>query len=70
MRNHEHHKQVYAPEVIGSKLLSRDGDNSRVYLRLRKKKIITVILKTEYDKVFGRGGLHTRAIAAAPALPR
>ena len=70
LRNYEHHKQVYAPEVIDSKLLSRDGDHSRVYLRLRKKKIITVILKTEYDKVFGRGGLHARAIAAAPALPR
>ena len=54
LRNYEHHKQVYAPEVIDSKLLSRDGDHSRVYLRLRKKKIITVILNTEYDTVFER----------------
>ena len=54
LRNYDHHKEVYAPEVIDSKLLSRDGDHSRVYLRLRKKKIITVILNTEYDTVFER----------------
>ena len=54
LRNYDHHKQIYAPEVIDSKLLSRDGDHSRVYLRLRKKKIITVILNTEYDTVFER----------------
>ncbi len=54
LRNYDHHKQVYAPEVIDSKLLARDGEHSRVYLRLRKKKIITVILNTEYDTVFER----------------
>lgn len=54
LRNYDNHKNVFAPEVIDSKLLSRQGDNSRVYLRLRKKKIITVILNTEYDTVFER----------------
>ncbi len=54
LRNYDNHKRLYAPEVIDSKVLSRDGDHSRVYLRLRKKKIITVILNTEYDTVFER----------------
>lgn len=54
LKNYDNHKNVFAPEVIDSKLLSRDGDRNRVYLRLRKKKIITVILNTEYDTVFER----------------
>ena len=54
LRNYDNHKQIYAPEVIDSKLLSRDGNHSRVYLRLRKQKLITVILNTEYDTVFER----------------
>ncbi|MBY0504407.1 MAG: hypothetical protein K2X03_10875 [Bryobacteraceae bacterium] len=54
LRNYDNHKQVYAPEVIDSKLVSRQGEHNKVYLRLRKKKIITVILNTEYDTVFER----------------
>lgn len=54
LRNYDNHKRVYSPEVIDSKLLSRDGEHSKVYLRLRKKKIITVILNTEYDTLFER----------------
>lgn len=54
LRNYDNHKNVYAPEVIDSKLLGRQDDHNRVYLRLRKKKIITVILNTEYDTVFER----------------
>ncbi|HTQ57306.1 MAG TPA: hypothetical protein VMI94_22710 [Bryobacteraceae bacterium] len=44
-RNHDH----YQPEVMASRLVSRDGDDYKVYLRLMKKKVITVILDTEYD---------------------
>ena len=43
------YKKVYAPEIVAAKLLSRDGDRSHVYLQLRKKKILTVVLDTEYD---------------------
>lgn len=54
LRNYDNHKNLFSPEVIDSKLLARQGDRSQVYLRLRKKKIITVILNTEYDTVFER----------------
>jgi hypothetical protein len=43
------YKKVYAPDIMAAKLLSRDGDRSHVYLQLRKKKILTVVLDTEYD---------------------
>ena len=49
VENYDHHKDVYKPEVIDSRLVSRDGDNFRIYLRLLKKKVITVVLDTYYD---------------------
>jgi hypothetical protein len=54
LRNFENYKQVYAPEVIDSKVLSSQDDRHRVFLRLRKKKVITVILNTEYETVLER----------------
>lgn len=43
------HKEAYRPEVIASRLLSRDGNDFKVYMRLLKKKVITVVLDTEHD---------------------
>jgi hypothetical protein len=39
----------YSPQVLRSRLLSRNGDDFRVYLRLRQKRILTVVFDTEYD---------------------
>jgi len=41
--------QDYTPEVVDSRVLSRDGNDFRVYMRLLKKKVITVVLNTEHD---------------------
>jgi hypothetical protein len=49
VEDYDHHKDVYQPEVIGSRLVSRDGNDYKVYLRLLKKKVITVVLDTRYD---------------------
>jgi hypothetical protein len=49
MQGYDQHKNTYKPEVIDSKLISRDGNDFRVYLRLLKKKIITVVLDTDHD---------------------
>ena len=49
IKDYDNHKNIYGPEVEDSKLLSREGDKFRIYLRLRKKKILTVILNTEHD---------------------
>jgi hypothetical protein len=46
--DYERHPQIYA-EVMRGKILSRGEHVIRPYLRLRKKKIITVILNSEYD---------------------
>jgi len=49
VQNYDNHKNVYQPEVIDSKLIGRQGNDFQIYLRLRKKKIITVILDTDHD---------------------
>ncbi len=54
VQDYDRHKAAYAPEVMDSKLVRRDGDFFKVYLRLRKHKVITVTLNTEYDVTYRR----------------
>ena len=49
VQDYENHKNVYKPEVIDSKLIGHTGDDFQVYLRLLKKKLITVVLDTWHD---------------------
>ena len=42
--------------VLESKLLWRDGDRSCVYLKLVRKKIVTVTYNTEHEVVYERRG--------------
>ena len=49
VQDYDNHKNIYKPEVIDSKLINRQGDDFQIYLRLLKKKIITVVLDTDHD---------------------
>lgn len=49
IQDYDNHKNTYKPEVIDSKLISRDGNDFKVYLRLLKKKIITVVLDSDHE---------------------
>ena len=49
IQDYDHHKNIYQPEVIDSALKSHHGNDFKIYLRLLKKKIITVILDTDHD---------------------
>jgi putative flippase GtrA len=42
----DQHKQE---DVLSSRVLARDGDTQKVYLRLRRTKFVTVVYDTEYD---------------------
>jgi len=53
VQSYDQHHEIYAPEVIGSKLISRMGDIFDIYLRLRKKKMITVVLDTDHHVEYG-----------------
>jgi hypothetical protein len=49
LQSYDNHKNIYQPDVIASKLIVRQENDFQIYLRLRKKKIITVILDTDHD---------------------
>ncbi len=48
LQDYDRHQEWY-PEAVESKLLSQDGDVYRGYLKLRRKKVITVVLSTEHE---------------------
>ena len=49
VQNYDRHFEYYKPEVVQSKLVERDGEDFKVHYRLRKKRIITIILDTDYQ---------------------
>jgi hypothetical protein len=49
LQDYDNQYKFYAPDVQRSKLLQRDGNDFKVFLRLKKTKIVTVILDTTYD---------------------
>lgn len=46
--DYDRHEKIY-PEVLESRLLSKEEGQVRSFLRLRKKKVITVVLDTEHE---------------------
>jgi hypothetical protein len=49
IQDYDNHKYIYKPEVVESRLVSRNGNDFKIYLRLLKKKIIMVVLDTDHD---------------------
>ncbi|HEY1494849.1 MAG TPA: hypothetical protein VGF49_09905 [Candidatus Solibacter sp.] len=54
VQDYNHHKDVYKPDVLDSKLLSRDGETFHIYLRVLKKKVLTVVENTEHEVQYSR----------------
>ena len=54
IQDYDNHKNIYKPEVIDSRLISRNGSDFKIYLRLLKKKVITVVLDTDHDVHYRR----------------
>lgn len=48
-QDYDNHYRYYGPEVERSKLLSRQGDDFKIFLRMRKKKVVTVVLNANFD---------------------
>jgi len=49
LQDYDNHKNIYKPEVIASRLISHSGNDFQIYLRLLKKKIVTVVLDTDHE---------------------
>jgi hypothetical protein len=52
LRDYDRHAAIFAPNVVQSKTLERDGDHFRVFLRFYMKKVIAATLNTENDARF------------------
>lgn len=50
------HKNIYQPDVLDSRLMSRRGDDFEVFLRLLKKIVITIVLDTVHEVHYDRAG--------------
>jgi hypothetical protein len=54
VKDYDHTARYYSPDVVSSRLISRNGDEMRVFMRLRKHKVVTVVLDTDYDVHYTR----------------
>ncbi len=48
-QNYPAYQTMFKPEVVESKLLAQDGPHWKTYLKLRRKKVVTAELNSEYD---------------------
>jgi hypothetical protein len=70
LQDYNRHERIYAPVVARSRLISRDGDRFRFFLRFNMKKVITVVVNSEHEALFTRpapdraeGWIHSTKIA-------
>jgi hypothetical protein len=66
LQDYDRHSEYYAPDVVRSKIESRDGDLFKVYLRFRRQKVITAVLNTEHAITYFRDSAtraHSRSTA-------
>jgi hypothetical protein len=56
LQDYDRHAQIYQPTVQRSKVIARDGNAFRVYLRFMMKKVITVVVNSEHEARFTRDG--------------
>ena len=52
VQEYNHHKDIYKPEVLDSRILAHHDNFFHIYMRLLKKKVITVVLDTEHDVTY------------------
>jgi len=65
IKDYDHYKDIY-PEAIDSKILAKDGDTVRSFLRMSKKKVFTVVLDTEHKVQFiqvSKGRWYIRSVS-------
>jgi hypothetical protein len=56
LQDYDRHADVYRPAVARSRLIARNGDDFRLFLRFSMMKGITVVLNSEHEAHFVRAG--------------
>ena len=73
MQGYDRYQDIYAPNVRRSRTIARQGDRFTVYLQLFMKKVIGVVLNTEYDVRYTRltaSRVHVRSYSTRIAEVR
>jgi len=52
LEDYDEHEKFYKPDVRRSKLLERNGNESKTYLQLYKKSLVTVVLNANFDVTY------------------
>ena len=56
LQDYDRHGEIYRPAVARSRLVSRDGDTFKLFLRFFMKKGITVVMNSDHEAIFTRHG--------------
>src|SRR5450432_3952678 len=67
LQDYDHQATYFAPDVERSRIEEHNGDHYRVFLRFRRKNIITVVLDTEHEITYFRDSA-TRAHSRSSAI--
>ena len=54
LQDYNRHGDIYKPNVQRSKVIERDGDRFRVFLRFYTKQVLTVVVNSEHEARFTR----------------
>ncbi|MGB7265388.1 MAG: hypothetical protein WBC92_07730, partial [Terracidiphilus sp.] len=54
MRGFSAYPEHFSPQVMWARMLTQQGDDYQVTMRVRQKHILTVVMDTDYDVSFGR----------------
>jgi hypothetical protein len=66
VQDYDRHAQDYAPEVIQSKTIEHKAGDFKIFYRLKKKKILTIILDAQFDvrhHVLGPGREYSDSVS-------
>jgi hypothetical protein len=64
LQDYDHLVRYYQPEMQASRLISRNGDDFHISMRLREANVVPVVLDTEYDVHYGRlDAVHQYSLA-------
>lgn len=54
LRDFKVYPKRFAPDVLGAKVISEQGDRMQAWMRVRQKHVLTVVMDSTYDVEFGR----------------
>src|SRR4029077_180049 len=53
VKDYDRRAELYKPDVIASRTVAHNGDDFKMFLRLRQKKFTTVVFNTDYEVHWG-----------------